>query len=294
MTVTDGRVLTEYGVHVKYLTVDGFNRSYGLYIPESVDFNGPPVPIIMVLHGFPPLDMSGVTGMNDAAGLEGFIAVYPKANAGAEWAMACDRCSPNAARGVDDVKYLRVVVEDLIQSVPADPDRIYLTGFSNGGIMTYRGACELADDIAAFAPIGAGMWTWHINNCKPRDAVPIMMINGTDDPQFPWEGTEVSAPLVGGAVQLPILEHVAAWGEINGCDAQPDIVEVEDMYDDGTTLERWNFTRCAAETVFYKIEGGGHTWPSLESEDFYPDVGATSLELAATDTVVAFLLRQRR
>ena len=52
--------------------------------------------------------------------------------------------------------------------------------------------------------------------------------------------------------------------------------------------------RCAAETVFYKIEGGGHTWPSMESEDFYPDVGATSLELAATDTVVAFLLRQRR
>ena len=94
---------------------------------------------------------------------------------------------------------------------------------------------------------------------------------------------------------MPILEHVGVWGEINECDTQPDVVEVEDAYDDGTTLERWNFTRCAAETVFYKIEGGGHTWPAMEEGvDFYPDMGVTSFELAATDSIVAFLLRQRR
>jgi len=295
VAVTDGRELTEHGSQVKYLNVDGFNRSYGFYIPASVDFKGPSVPVIMVLHGFPPLDMATVTGLNDAADLDGFIAVYPKANAGAEWAMACDLCSPNAVRGVADLKYLRIVVADLIQSVPAGPARICLTGFSNGGIMTYRGACELTDDIAAFAPIGAGMWTWHVDRCRPGAGVPIMMINGTDDPQFPWEGTDVPAPLAGGATQVPILDHVGVWGELNGCSAQLNVVEIEDQYDDGTTLKRWSYTRCSAETLFYKIEGGGHTWPSMEEGiDFYPDMGATSFELAATDSVVAFLLLQTR
>jgi hypothetical protein len=79
-----------------------------------------------------------------------------------------------------------------------------------------------------------------------------MMINGTDDPQFPWEGTDVPAPLAGGATQVPILDHVGVWGELNGCSAQPNVVEIEDQYDDGTTLERWSYTRCSAETLFYK------------------------------------------
>ena len=293
VTVTDGRVITIPGHHVKYPTVDGFQRSFALYVPESIDFGGPPVPAIMVLHGFPPTDMSVVTRMNDAADRDGFIAVYPKSASGTEWAMACDKCSPNAARGVDDVHYFRVVINDLIESLPVDSERIYLTGFSNGGMMTYRGFCDLSDEIAAFAPVGAGMWTWHIDNCSPDDAVPVMMINGTEDPQFPWEGVAVAAPLVGGELQVPILEHVGALAAVNGCDPDPAIQNVPDLFDDGTTLQRWNYQGCGAETVFYRIEGGGHTWPGMDV-DFGPGLGTKSLELAGTDTIVAFLLRQRR
>jgi poly(3-hydroxybutyrate) depolymerase len=155
-----------------------------------------------------------VTGMNEAADTMGFIAVYPKSNAQNEWAMACDRCSPNAAIGVGDVHYFRVVVDALPKILPVDPDRIFLSGFSNGGMMTYRAACTLADEIAGFASNGAGMWTWHLENCEPTRAVPILMINGTADGQFPWDGVAVNAPLVGG-------RHPSADSRTRGGVAQP-------------------------------------------------------------------------
>lgn len=285
--------ITAPGMHIRYPSVDGFSRSYALYVPESVDFFGAPVPAIMVLHGFPPVDMATVTAMSEAADRSGFIAVYPKANAGAEWAMACDRCSPNAAAGVDDIEYFRAVVAALPEILPVDPGRIYMTGFSNGGIMTYRAACVLSNEIAAFAPNGAGIWTWHRDNCSPGRDVPILMINGTDDPSFPWEGVAVSAPLVGGDVQLPVLETVALWADKNGCGENPSIAELPDAFDDGTTVERWSFSGCGAETLFYRIDGGGHTWPGGPVE-FNPVLGVKSLELAATDSIVAFFLRQGR
>ena len=159
--------------------------------------------------------------------------------------------------------------------------------------MAYRAACDLSNEIAAFAPIGAGMWTWHHETCTPGRDVPILMINGTEDPSFPWEGVAVEAPLVGGDHQEPVLETVDFWRDLNGCSAPARVDAAEDRFDDGTTLERWSYDGCGAETLFYKVDGGGHTWPSQEVE-FGPGLGRLSYELPASDSIVAFFLRHRR
>lgn len=281
------------GLHIRYPTVDGFRRSYAIYLPESVPLNGPPAPVVMVLHGYPPVDMSVVTAMNEAAEEHAFIAVYPKANRQGEWTMACDQCSPNAVQGVDDTAYLGAIMDALPEMLPVDTRRYYLTGFSNGGIMTFRAACEMSDRIAAFAPIGAGMWTWHRDNCAPGRAVPIAMIQGTDDPSFPWDGVVVSAPLAGNDFQIPVPETVALWQSQNGCSGvEPEPTSVDDV-DDDTSVHRFSYSACSAETLFYRVDGGGHTWPG-GPVDFNPALGRKSLELPATDSIVAFFLRQSR
>ena len=132
-----------------------------------------------------------------------------------------------------------------------------------------------------------------MTHCTPPSAVPMLMINGTDDPQFPWDGVELDLPLVEGVSQVPILEHVAHWVDLNGCGAVPQVEALPDRHDDGTTAERWTYAGCGAETVFYKIQGGGHTWPGMVV-DFGPGLGTKSLEVDATDEIATFLIRQRR
>jgi polyhydroxybutyrate depolymerase len=285
--------ITTPGTHIRYPGVSGFSRSYAIYVPESVQLNGPPVAAIMMLHGVPPIDMSAVTALNEAADASGFVAVYPKSNAGGEWTVACGKCTPNAVAGVDDVAYLRTVVEALPQILPVDPDRIFLSGFSNGGIMTFRAACQLSDEIAGFGPVGAGMWEWHLDNCDASRDVPMMVINGTDDPSFPYYGVPVETPVVGGDLLVRIEQGVAFWAEHNGCRPTPAVTDMPNAHADNTLVQRWTYQECDAETVYYRVEGGGHTWPSTPVT-FNPALGDKSLDLNATDSLVAFFLRQRR
>lgn len=279
------------GDYLRYLNVDFFNRSYRVHVPPGVDV-AVPSPVIMVLHGYPWVDMALVTDMNHVADSLDFIAVYPNGRSNLEWVHGCATCSPNAVAGVDDVSYFRGLLDNLAGGLAVDEDRVYVTGFSNGGMMTYRLACDLADRLAAVAPVGAGMWDWHVANCSPSRALPILMINGTEDPSFPWEGVELDLPYAN-VRQVPVVEHVDFWASENGCDAMEVVEDLEDRYDDGTEAEVWRFLDCRAETRFYRIVGGGHTWPNMPVE-FGPALGTKSLEVDGTRTVVDFFLSHVR
>ena len=90
---------------------------------------------------------------------------------------------------------------------------------------------------------------------------------------------------------MPILEHVAGWRSRNGCQDTPDVREMPDLFDEGTVVQRWDYAGCRAETLFYRIEGGGHTWPG-SPVNLNPALGVKSLDLVATDSIVVFFLRQ--
>jgi polyhydroxybutyrate depolymerase len=144
---------------------------------------GHPAPLVIVLHGI------GGTGENfrtwatfDAvAEREGFVAVYPDA-VDTKWSYGRPIEGPMPASGgetVDDVRFVRLLIDDLVEKKIVDPKRVYVTGMSRGALMTFTLACALADRLAAVAAVASGMTDHQREDCRPARPVPIMLIAGT-------------------------------------------------------------------------------------------------------------------
>ncbi|MCY1081674.1 alpha/beta hydrolase family esterase [Archangium lansingense] len=152
---------------------------------------------------------------------------------------------------VDDVAFVDAMLADLDTRLCLDTKRIYATGLSNGGFLSYRLACERAGQIAAIAPV-AGMAGFE--PCSPVRPVSVMHFHGTDDQVILYGGGSV--PFLGGA--YPSAEaSVARWATIDVClgDAIP-------TYDQGdSTCD--TVTNCGQGTAvtLCTVQGGGHTWP---------------------------------
>ena len=99
-------------------------------------------------------------------------------------------------KGIDDVGFLWALIEDLVTRYPIDAERIFVTGISNGGHMSFRLACELAEQIVAFAPVTASMPVDIADECNPAAPVSLAIFNGTADPLVPYEGGQVRIGLL--------------------------------------------------------------------------------------------------
>lgn len=279
--------VTAPGTYVRTLDVDGTPRRYRVHLPETVD-PAVPSPAVLVLHGFPPVDMAAVTALDRHAERLGFLAVYPESAYGEDWVQAC-ACTPNGLRGVDDLAYVDAVLRDLASAVAVDPVRRFVAGFSNGGMMTYRLACDRPSAFAGFATVGAAVWEWHRERCAGGAAVPLLMIHGTEDPSFPWDGASIRLVTGGIVQQLPLEEHVSFWAGRNGCEPAWSETPLPDRTDDGTRAYVRSWASCDRPTRFVRVEGGGHTWPGMPVA-FHPSLGRRSLDVDATAEIVDFFL----
>ena len=168
---------------------------------------------------------------------------------------------------VDDVGFIMAMIDDLVARDGIDPARIYVTGASNGGMMTYRLVCEQAGRFRAAGALIATLLSDH--DCRPAHPVPMMMILGTNDPLVNWDGKPVT---VGGRTSEPRLsgpQTADFWASINRCriPGQSQLLPDRDPKDN-STVEKTVFMNCAAETVLYAIQGGGHTWPKTGNQRF--------------------------
>ncbi len=171
-----------------WLTHDGRERTYALYTPPQPSAS---MPLLIALHGGGGRGsgMIHITygGFNRLAERETFVVVYPDGvdkrwNDGrglTEWRAHRER--------VDDVGFIAALIDQISAEQPIDRRRVYVTGISNGGMMSYRLACELGDRIAAIAPVVAALPA-HLSGCVPPHAMPIILMNGTDDPLIPYQG----------------------------------------------------------------------------------------------------------
>ena len=276
------------GTSTRALLVDGIERSYRAVAPPSVDL-GAPTTVVMVLHGNPPIDMAPVTRVSEEAADRGVVAVYPTSAYSREWVQGCN-CTANGLLGVDDVAYFEALLDDLESAVPGGLREVFVAGFSNGGMMVYRLACDLSDRIDGFAAVSSGMWTWTLGHCGSPDPVDLLVFNGTADPQFPWDGMRLLVQSGAEMVQASIEETVGFWAESNGCSAAPpQTIALPDAFADGTTVQEWRWSECAADLVFYRIEGGGHTWPGSPLT-FSPSLGRNTREIDATSRMFEFFL----
>jgi polyhydroxybutyrate depolymerase len=142
------------------IELDGRTRTYFVHLPPA--YNGKTLlPVVIVLHGATesPAGVEKLSGMSVEADQENFIAVYPRGTGRMNPARMptwnSGNCGGYAQRNhVDDVGFMRALIDKLEQDYAVDPKRIYVTGISSGGMMSYRLACELSDKIAAAAPVG--------------------------------------------------------------------------------------------------------------------------------------------
>ncbi len=244
---------------------DGIRRTYILYRPAQLSQQRA-VPLVIALHGGygEAANFAQTTGFNQVADRNGFMVVYPN-GVDKHWADGRD---PSADK-VDDVSFIRALIDHLVSTQGVDPKRVYVTGHSNGGTMTLRLACELSDRIAAFASVAANFTTAYAPLCAPRKPVSVMMINGTDDSFMPYSGGSGKGTRVTGD-RGTLLSTPDSWQVLvraNGCASQPLVSMLPDLDpSDGMRVEQRRFSQCkgGAEIVVLSVQGGGHTWPGTD------------------------------
>lgn len=181
---------------------------YRVYVPPNVRT---PAPVVLNFHGYTgsAAQQEAMTGMNATADARGFIVVYPEGIGGAWNAGGC--CTTVA----NDVTYVRQLLDDLSQRIPIDRHRIYATGFSNGGMMAYRLACEAADLIAAIAPVSGTMGVGA--PCAPSRPVPVAHFHSLRDPMVPYVDGVPSAYT--GQIYQGVESTLGLWYQRNACTA---------------------------------------------------------------------------
>lgn len=154
-----------------------------------------PAPLVVVLHGWygSPEQVAESSGMGAVGAVEGFVVAYGRGERSSWNAGRC--CGASAAAGVDDVAYLGSLVGDVAARRPLDLSRVYVAGFSNGGMMALRAACSLPEVFAAAATVAGTL----VSSCE--NPVAVVHVHGTGDGTVPFEGgfsefTKVTFPAV--------------------------------------------------------------------------------------------------
>jgi polyhydroxybutyrate depolymerase len=199
----------------------------------------------------------------------------------------------------NDVGYIAELVDYLVAEYGVDPARVYLTGASNGGLMTERMACERPDVFAAVAPVmitlPEGFPAW----CTSTTPVPMLMILGVDDPFFPWQGGLVEQGPTSTQRYLSASETVDFWVTRNNAATEPAIEALPDLDpNDGTRVFRETHVggESGTDFIFYRVEGGGHTWPGsrLSLLESLAGVGRVSQDIDASRVIWDFFKSKSR
>ncbi len=266
----------EHGLFTKNITVDGISRRYAIYIPQNL--NTSPVPMVFELHGGGIYieDMTGESGHKtpyklwmELADSINFIVVYPEGLNGAYGKPTWNDCRGdcNVSSDADDVRFIDELISKLETKYPVDHSRIYVSGTSNGGFMAQRLGIELNDKIAAIASIAAAKPA--VSECNsPDNPISILFMNGTDDNHMPYNGGTIGNPPNPdhGSV-LSTSATVDYWIGINHTDTIPVAYTFPDLdTNDGGIVQKYTYANGLhrTEVVLYKINGGGHSAPSIK------------------------------
>jgi polyhydroxybutyrate depolymerase len=259
------------------LQVDDLLRTYQVHVPTG--YTGKePHPLLLALHGsgFGAAGMRRSTGLDTTADRHGFIVAYPD---GVDGGWVWD---PSFSERVDDVKFLTRLLDRLDAQLSLDPDRIYVTGFSAGGMMTQKLACSISSRLAGIAVVGATLPRRIARQCRSilasRARFAVLSILGTGDPLIPFEGDSTTDDLS----LLSAAATMETWALRNGCTTPPETstAYVDPVY--GITTRQERYPGCADDwdVELYAMEGAGHIWPVT----IFP----------ANTAIAEFLLRHRR
>ena len=277
------------------IVVNNQKRTFLIHIPSSYE-SETPVPLVIVLHGGGgnAQNIEDVTGFTIKSEEEGFIVVYPDGTGKLDYRLltwnAGFCCGYALENQIDDVAYIRYLIKHLQSLYSIDSNKIYVTGISNGGMMTYRIASELSDLIAAAAPIAGSIGgqpreqekIWRIP--KPVNPVSIISFHGMNDTRVPYYGGRPIENNTKGAYSyISVNESISFWIYHNNCTYVP----ITNISESGNIIvktykEGINHT----ETVLYTIVNGNHSWPG--GKKGYRKGDEPIEEISATDIIWEF------
>jgi len=253
------------------ITHDGIERDYILYVPEIYD-GSTAVPLVLNFHGFG----SGASqqmfygDFRDIADTEGFLLVHPEGTTligNQFWNVGF----PGLSSTIDDVGFTEALIDELATLYTIDLDRVYATGMSNGGFMSFLLACQLSEKIAAVASVTGSMTQDTFDDCNAQLPTPVLQIHGTEDDVVFYNENNLS---------LPIPNVISYWVDHNNCETTPTTTTLPDVdVSDGSTIEYsvYEDGDNGITTEHMKVIGGGHTWPGsiLNSAGTNQDIDAS-------------------
>jgi polyhydroxybutyrate depolymerase len=250
------------------ITSGGVIRHYLLHVPSSYEADVP-IPLVLNFHGLTSNSQQeeNLTGMSAKADSAGFIVVYPD-GLNAEW------FDGPGSQGQADLQFVRDLIGEIKSHYKIDPKRIYATGISNGGGMTNRLGCDMADEIAAIAPDSGAYNFWQ--QCQPSRPVPVLAFHGLNDNLVPYTGGE--SPML----EPPIPDWAAAWADRDGCKA----AYADTAPTAGVSVRTWSGCPGNAEVILYTLENHGHSWPGST----VMPAAITSMAVNATDRMWDFFM----
>ena len=237
------------------ITHDGIERDYILYVPEIYD-GSTAVPLVLNFHGFGSSASQQMFygDFRDIADTEGFLLVHPEGTTligNQFWNVGF----PGLSSTIDDVGFTEALIDELATLYTIDLDRVYATGMSNGGFMSFLLACQLSEKIAAVASVTGSMTQDTFDDCNAQLPTPVLQIHGTEDDVVLYNENNLS---------LPIPDVISYWVDHNNCETTPTTTTLPDVdVSDGSTIEYsvYEDGDNGITTEHMKVIGGGHTWP---------------------------------
>jgi polyhydroxybutyrate depolymerase len=242
------------GTSVHTINVGGHDRTYRLYKPKGLPASAS---LVVMLHGGFGTDAQAERsyGWDELADSSKFVVAYPDGLNRAWNVNGGGCCGRPAKQGIDDVGFITAAIADIKRNVSIDASRVYATGMSNGGMMSYTLAC----DTGIFAAIGPVSGT-QLDPCRSPHPVSVMTIHGTKDPLVPYGGgpgrgfAHINGP--------PVPESNAFWRKVDQCQTP-----VETTSGSVTT----STAGCPdnRSVVLITVDGGGHHWPDFATDKLW-------------------------
>ncbi len=241
-------------------TADGRVRHYRLFVPRNLPVDSP-VPLLVALHGGlgTSAQFAKNSGFDGLAESNGFIVVYPDGigarvdGTGPQTWNGGYCCGPAVRQNVDDVGFVRQLIDAVEAKFRIDPAKVFAAGHSNGAIMAYRLACELSDRIVA---IGVQAGSLGVDACAPSLPVSVFHVHGTADTNHPIDGGRgtgiANVEFRSARVAVATMAKVAGCADGSVLSSAPSNADLK--------VATWSGCASGAQVRFVEVSGATHAW----------------------------------
>ena len=269
--ITEGDIAIQNAEQCE-MTRGGLFREFIKYVPQSINANNESAPIVFVLHGYTSYDdwIFDYSNFQTQADEHGLILIFPQGSIyqptqATHWNVG----GWTSQSTTDDIDFIDSIIDYLDGNYLVNLNRIYSTGMSNGGFMSYVLACQLSHRIAGIASVTGSMTNQTFNECDAKHPTPVMQIHGAKDNTVPYAGNNN---------MKPIDDVMEFWVNYNACNVTPSETVIEDNDGDGLggTISVYNGCMNDVSVELYYLDGLGHQWPSIKGTRVF-DIDSASV-----------------